>query len=154
MAGLSGGGWTTTLYAAVDPSIRYSFPVAGSIPLYLRTGGSVGDKEQYLEEFYRIAGYPDLYVLGALGPGRKQVQILNRHDDCCFGEKQHDYARSGLEYEPAFRVYEKQVQAAVHGAEHFRLVIDDSAPRHMISAEAVQIMVREMAEGSSKTARR
>ena len=90
MAGLSGGGWTTTLYAAVDPSIRYSFPVAGSIPLYLRTGGSVGDKEQYLEEFYRIAGYPDLYVLGAHGPGRKQVQILNRHDDCCFGEKQHN----------------------------------------------------------------
>ena len=30
MAGLSGGGWTTTLYAAVDPSIRYSFPVAGA----------------------------------------------------------------------------------------------------------------------------
>ena len=153
MAGLSGGGWTTTLYAAVDPSIRYSFPVAGSIPLYLRTGGSVGDKEQYLEEFYRIAGYPDLYVLGAYGPGRKQVQILNRHDDCCFGEKQHDPARSGLEYEPAFRVYERQVQAVVHGPEHFRLIIDDSAPRHMISAEAVQIMVREMAEGSSKTAR-
>ena len=68
MAGLSGGGWTATLYAAVDPTIRYSFPVAGSIPLYLRTGGSVGDKEQYLEEFYRIAGYPDLYVLGAYGP--------------------------------------------------------------------------------------
>ena len=54
---------------AVDPTIRYSFPVAGSIPLYLRTGGSVGDKEQYLEEFYRIAGYPDLYVLGIIWPG-------------------------------------------------------------------------------------
>ena len=154
MAGLSGGGWTTTLYAAVDPSIRYSFPVAGSIPLYLRTGGSVGDKEQYLEEFYRLAGYPDLYLLGAYGRGRKQVQILNRHDDCCFGEKQHNATRSGLEYEPAFRVYEKQVQAAVQGPEHFRLVIDDSAPRHMISAEAVQIMVREMAESSSAAARR
>lgn len=60
MAGLSGGGWTTTIYAAVDPSIRCSFPVAGSIPLYLRTGGSVGDKEQYLDEFYSMASYPDL----------------------------------------------------------------------------------------------
>src|SRR6185312_13818026 len=36
MIGLSGGGWTTTLYAAVDPRIMRSFPVAGSIPLYLR----------------------------------------------------------------------------------------------------------------------
>jgi len=44
MTGLSGGGWTTTLYAAIDPSIRCSFPVAGTIPLYLRVGGSVGDR--------------------------------------------------------------------------------------------------------------
>lgn len=154
MAGLSGGGWTATLYAAVDPSIRYSFPVAGSIPLYLRTGGSVGDKEQYVEEFYRIAGYPDLYVLGSYGPGRKQVQILNRRDDCCFGEKQHSSAKSGLEYEPALRVYERQVQAAVRGPEHFHLVIDDSAPRHMISGEAVQVMLREMAQSAPTGARR
>jgi len=61
--------------------------------------------------------------------------------------------KSGLEYEPALRVYERQVQAAVHGPEHFRLVIDDSAPRHMISAEAVQVMLREMAETQSKGAR-
>src|SRR5262245_60094432 len=60
MTGLSGGGWTTTVYAAIDPSIRCSFPVAGTIPLYLRTGGSVGDREQFEASFYRIAGYPDL----------------------------------------------------------------------------------------------
>jgi hypothetical protein len=143
MAGLSGGGWTTTLYAAVDPSIRCSFPVAGTIPLYLRSRGSIGDKEQYLDEFYRLAGYPDLYVLGALGAGRNQVQILNRKDDCCFGEAQHDARRNGLDYEPAMRVYEKVVQDAV-GPKHFLLVIDESAPRHMISAEAVQVMLREM----------
>src|ERR1043166_2114637 len=38
MTGLSGGGWTTTLYAAIDPTIRGSSPVAGTFPLYLRTG--------------------------------------------------------------------------------------------------------------------
>lgn len=32
MTGLSGGGWTTTLYAALDPRISASFPVAGSLP--------------------------------------------------------------------------------------------------------------------------
>jgi hypothetical protein len=144
MAGLSGGGWITTLYAAVDPTIRYSFPVAGSIPLYLRTGGSVGDKEQFLEEFYSLAGYPDLYFLGAYGPGRKQIQILNRRDDCCFGEAQHKATRDGLAYEPSYRVYEKKVQEAVGPLGLFRLDIDDSAPRHMISANAVRTMVREM----------
>jgi lysophospholipase L1-like esterase len=147
MAGLSGGGWTATLYAAVDPAIRTSYPVAGSIPLYLRAAGSVGDLEQYLEPFYRIAGYPDLYVLGAIGPGRKQVQILNRRDDCCFGESQHDAGKSGAPYEEAYRAYEREVRQALGALGEFRLVIDESAPRHMISAEAVGIMLREMRGG-------
>jgi len=30
MAGLSGGGWTTMLYAALDPRVQRSYPVAGS----------------------------------------------------------------------------------------------------------------------------
>ena len=98
MTGLSGGGWTTTVYSAIDPTIKFSFPVAGSIPLYLRSGGSVGDLEQTLDAFYRIAGYPDLYVMGSYGSGRKQVQILNRHDDCCFGEAQHDTTATGKSY--------------------------------------------------------
>jgi hypothetical protein len=142
MAGLSGGGWTTTLYAAVDLRIRSSFPVAGTIPLYLRTGGSVGDKEQYLDEFYRIAGYQDLYLMGAIG--RQQIQILNRRDDCCFGEEQHKMAHTGLAYEPALRVYEKKVQEAVGSLGRFRLDIDEYSPRHMISPEAVRTMIREM----------
>lgn len=142
MAGLSGGGWTTTLYAAIDTSIRSSYPVAGTIPLYLRLGGSVGDKEQYLDEFYKLAGYPDLYMLGAMG--RKQVQILNRKDNCCFGEAQHDARRIGAPYEPALRVYEKAVKEALGAIGQFQLVIDETSPRHMISPEAVKIMLREM----------
>jgi hypothetical protein len=143
MVGLSGGGWTTTLYAAIDPQIRSSFPVAGTIPLYLRSRGSVGDKEQHLDEFYSLAGYLDLYLLGSYGPGRNQIQILNRRDDCCFGEAQHR-TQVGLDYEPALRVYEKQVQRAVGSLGRFRLDIDDVAPHHMISPEAVRTMVREM----------
>src|SRR5437660_700711 len=101
MIGLSGGGWTTTIYAAIDPTIRCSFPVAGTIPLYLRQGGSVGDREQFEPSFYRIAGYPDLYILGAYGPSRRQVQILVRRDDCCFGETQHNARSAGLGYPEA-----------------------------------------------------
>lgn len=145
MAGLSGGGWTATLYAAVDPSIRYSFPVAGTMPLYLRSGGSVGDAEQFLEEFYKMVGYLDLYVIGATGKGRKQVQILNRRDDCCFGVAQHNASRAGGEYDQVLRAYEKRVQQVLGSEGSFRLEIDEAAPRHMISPEAVRLMLRELA---------
>jgi hypothetical protein len=143
MTGLSGGGWATTIYAAIDPSIRCSFPVAGTIPLFLRTGGSVGDREQFEPSFYRLAGYPDLYILGAHGRGRKQVQILVRRDDCCFGQTQHDAKSSGLPYADAMRDYERRVQAAVKGIGHgsFGLEIDESAPSHMISHHAIERII-------------
>jgi hypothetical protein len=139
MTGLSGGGWTTTLYAAVDPTIRFSFPVAGTIPLYLRTGESVGDREQYEKSFYQLAGYPDLYVLGASGRGRMQIQILVRKDNCCFGQAQHDANAAGLEYAEALRQYENQVRTAIKeiGQGSFRLEIDEIAPSHMISHHAI-----------------
>ncbi len=147
MTGLSGGGWTTTLYAAVDPTIRCSFPVAGSIPLYLRFRGSIGDREQFDPAFYSIAGYPDLYVLGGEGRGRKQVQILVRRDDCCFGEAQHDPQAAGAGYVDAMRQYERSVQAALKeiGAGAYRLEIDEAAPSHMISHHAIDdILLAEL----------
>jgi len=135
MAGLSGGGWTTTLYAAIDPRIKLSFPVAGTIPLYLRSAGSVGDTEQTLPAFYKIAGYPDLYVLGAFGRGRSQVQILNRKDDCCFGEAQHHGPPS---YDEVVRGYEQSVQQELKQLKSgaFRVEIDEVASRHLISSQA------------------
>jgi len=147
MTGLSGGGWTTTVYAAIDPTIRCSFPVAGTIPLYLRTKGSVGDREQFEPAFYGLAGYSDLYILGAHGRGRKQVQILVRRDDCCFGEAQHDAQASGMAYADAMRDYERRVRASLKeiGRGSFRLEIDETAPSHMISHHAVgDVIVREL----------
>ena len=139
MTGLSGGGWTTTIYAAIDPRIRCSFPVAGTIPLYLRTGGSIGDREQFEPSCYSIAGYPDLYILGGCGPGRTQVQILVRRDDCCFGEAQHDAKASGTSYAEAMREYENRVQAALKKiGGSFRLEIDETAPSHMISHHTIE----------------
>lgn len=143
MVGLSGGGWTTTVYAAIDPTIQCSFPVAGTIPLYLRSGGSVGDREQFEPSFYSIAGYPDLYVLGACGRGRKQVQILVRQDDCCFGEAQHDAKAAGLPYADAMRDYETCVCDALKdlGPGRFHLEIDETAPSHMISHDAIERVI-------------
>lgn len=87
MIGLSGGGWTTTLYAAIDPRIKNSFPIAGSVPLPYRPGyKGLGDYEQGIDEqgLYGIVNYTELYIMGAYGDGRSQVQMLNQFDNCCF----------------------------------------------------------------------
>lgn len=143
MIGLSGGGWTTTVYAAVDRRIKLSIPVAGSLPLYLSHERYGYDIEQRLDGFYRLAGYLDLYLLGILGKERRQIQILNRHDDCCFGERQHDPGLTGLLFEPAVREYERRVQMVAHepGFGSFRVIIDDKADRHQISRYAIDSII-------------
>jgi hypothetical protein len=146
MVGLSGGGWTTNLISAVDDRIKYSFNIAGSIPLYYRVGGSIGDIEQFLPQMYRdIAGYPDLYILGAFGDGRKQVQILNRQDNCCFGQKQHDPARN---YTSDMHFFEQNVKNrldSLGAKDQYYLKIDETSPNHQISEFALnQIILPEL----------
>ena len=142
MVGLSGGGWTTNLISAIDERIKYSFNVAGSIPLYYRKAGSIGDIEQFLPQLYRdIAGYPDLYVLGASGKGRKQVQILNRQDNCCFGQKQHDPAS---DYASDMHLFEQTVRDRLDSLgerDHYYLIIDETAPNHQISGYALKNVI-------------
>ena len=48
MIGISGGGWTATIYSAIDPRISRSYSVAGSLPLHLRIYSEIGDYEEYL----------------------------------------------------------------------------------------------------------
>jgi len=65
MTGISGGGWSTILYAAIDPRISLSYPVAGSVPFFLRDV-DWGDWEQNVTDLYRIADYPELYILALM----------------------------------------------------------------------------------------
>ena len=83
MVGLSGGGWTTTVSAAVDTRIGLSIPIAGSIPCdFAHTSW---DFEQFCDQpWARIANYTSLYVLSTLEPHRAQVQVLHEWDNCCF----------------------------------------------------------------------
>lgn len=85
MIGLSGGGWTTTVIAAIDPRIRRSFPVAGTLPLYLQAypPNRLGDWEEQDMTLLGAANMLEMYVLGGAGPGRGQVQVLNQFDGCC-----------------------------------------------------------------------
>ena len=145
MVGLSGGGWTATICAAVDTRIRMSFPVAGTIPLYMRgNSASTGDTEQYIDSFYSIAGYPDLYILGSYGPNRKQVQILSRRDGCCFGQAttQHNLGSTAA-WTPAVREYERNVRVALYNLGpanmSFRVEIDEATEQghHLVTWNAV-----------------
>ncbi len=135
MTGISGGGWTTTLAAAIDPRIARSFPVAGSYPLYLRSASKRdwGDWEQTAPALYNVATYPELYVLGSYGNGREQLQILNAYDPCCF-------AGNGWQtYRDAVRT---QVQVLGSGA--FDVYADDTHREHAISRAALsQILAEE-----------
>lgn len=82
MAGLSGGGWTTVVYSALDPRIRRSYPIAGSLPFPLRTHYTdAPDYEQQLPGL--AADYLDLYLM-AVSDGRQQLQVFNSEDPCCF----------------------------------------------------------------------
>jgi len=128
MLGPSGGGWTTTLYAALDSRIRLSFPVADSEPLYSRATlrqRHWGDYEQILPELYRIANYPELYVLGAAGAGRRRLQILNVHDPCCFQGTHADSYRGAV-----------QAALAQLGGGRFQVWLDASHRTHGISPAA------------------
>ena len=141
MVGFSGGGWTSTVYAAVDPRIMLSISIAGSLPLYLRPEMTPGDTEQTLDDFYSIAGYLDLYVMASYGPGRRQIQIYNRHDWCCFGEQQHLPENvDGMPWDEALRKFESDVRERLiklGNTELFRLDIDEAAPGHLVSWDAI-----------------
>jgi pimeloyl-ACP methyl ester carboxylesterase len=133
MIGISGGGWTTTLAAALDPRIRVSFPVAGTLPGYLRRQDAPcsqpdrGDLEQYHPGLYSIADYLDLYILGSYGRGRAQLQVLNQFDSCCF---------AGVR----FLTYEDIVKDVVRslGAGEYGIFLDSSHRSHLISDYALE----------------
>jgi len=138
MIGISGGGWTTTVYSAIDPRIQRSYPVAGSWPIYLRARdehntSSWGDYEQYVPQVYRIANYPELYIMGAFGNGRSQLQILNEFDACCFG------GRGFTTYKD---IIKKRVQELGNGS--YDLFLDSSHHEHKISDAALKVVFEDL----------
>jgi len=127
MAGLSGGGWSTTFAPAVDKRITASFPIAGSVPCAMRnplgpiphqnwTGNDGEDFEQSCmphkhpvgpgddkpgRAAFAACNYTCMYLLGGLEPERFQVQILHEYDSCCFSPHgRHDQM---LQYEANIR---------------------------------------------------
>ena len=136
MIGISGGGWTTVVYSAIDERISDSFSVGGSIPFYLKIDGrDMGDYEQTNIDLYQNANYLELYVLSGYGDGRKHVQIFNKNDPCCF---------SGNGYETYEFVIKDRISQLGEG--NFQVFIDDSHKEHKISENALRIILKSMNE--------
>ena len=136
MIGLSGGGWTTVVYSAIDERISDSFSVAGSMPFYLRVDSrDMGDYEQTNIELYKNVNYLELYVLSAYGDGRQHVQIFNENDSCCFsGDGNETYE---------FVIKDRISQL---GKGDFQIFIDDSHKEHKISEDTLGIILKSMGE--------
>lgn len=124
MAGLSGGGWTTTVYAALDPRITTSIPIAGSLPSGLPIGSR--DSEQDLPGL--AIDYLDLYLM-ASADGRQQIQVLNSDDPCCF---KGVYART-------YSRHARELARELDGT--FDVLVVDSAT-HGVPMAALQLALR------------
>jgi hypothetical protein len=133
MVGISGGGWTTVVYAALDPRISASYPVAGSYPFYLRDQlgwPTFGDFEQRNPDFFQHVSYEELYLLGAAG--RRQLQIYNKFDICCFGGT----------YSNTFKDYLLKSADQIGGS--LDIAIDDTFTGHEISDFSLERILSDM----------
>lgn len=130
--GFSGGGWAMTVYAAMDPRIRLSYPVAGSYPVYLRKYRNWSTWQETYPPMLAAANYLDMYVLGASGPGRRQVQVLNQFDGCCY---------SGVDWQ----TYAGSVrEAAARLGAGWDVYVDASHADHRFSMRAVDHVLADI----------
>ena len=154
MIGLSGGGWTTHFSAALDPRIICSMPVAGALPLYARpfSRGSKGDAEQEYAPILReedtnndgvldratgVCSWLEVFALGAVSPSdkklRRQVQVINFDDSCCF---------NGPVYQTYNESLAKRVKAI--GTGDWQVYVDRTHKSHLISEKVLDDVLMPM----------
>ena len=134
MVGISGGGWTSTVYPAIDTRISESFSIAGSLPLSLRNViDDIGDYEQYNPEFYSIANYYELYIMSSFGENREHIQIFNKYDSCCFAGNTSNY-------------YKDLIQESISNLNsgNFDIIIDDTHFQHKISNSTIELIINKI----------
>ncbi|WP_010177385.1 hypothetical protein [Aquimarina agarilytica] len=137
MIGISGGGWATTIAAAIDERIKNSFPVAGTYPMYIRFQDpylNYGHFEGAHSALFKKVNYLDMYILSCLGENRKQYQILNLYDPkCCSGYMYKSYAS----------FVEEKVKKLSPSSE-FKVIIDSTHFEHKISEFSHQIIEKKL----------
>ena len=136
MIGFSAGGWATAMAAALDPTIRATYTVAAPIyPRALADPALEPPKIARVPELLDSAGYLDLFILGTSGSGnvpRRQLQIFNRFDRCCWRN------RTALLYAGSV------TKAASSLGGDFEVRIDESHARHKISRQAMDWILADL----------
>lgn len=134
LCGLSGGGWTTHMIAALDTRIRLSYPWAGFMPFDMPCWGvSAGDWEQTDgRTLYAVASVRELFAMGAL-EGRRVLQGLNNLDYAFWYDVTGDPGRPNQK--AAVDGYVADVQALLGASGTFSLYVDTSTAdmQHTIS---------------------
>ncbi len=135
MLGFSMGGWMTQILSAMAPQIERSYSIAGGYPLYLRSQESNELPPPVLYgPLVRAVNYLDMYVLATDRPGRRQIQIFNRYDRCCYRNVK------GLLYEGPVR----EAVARIGGG-YFDVDIDETHADHKISERSMEYVLKDMA---------
>lgn len=130
MIGISGGGWTTHLAAAIYPRINWSMAVAGSEPIE----SAAYDYEQSHYILTRLFGYSRIYALAG-SYNRPHIHVFNRRDNCCF--KPQAYFRHWQEsMSELSRVMELE--------SNYQLFVDESASKHEIGPDSMSIFVEAL----------
>ncbi len=142
MMGFSGGGWTATVYAAIDPRVRKSYQVSATWPMYLRRyPGENHEKPRSWDHFeavypplFETVNYPEIYVMAALGKGRRHMQVLTKYDACCF---------DGMGWTTYVDAVRERVSSLGEGAFSFHL--DTTHAEHKLSHYALELILADMA---------
>lgn len=136
MIGISGGGWTATLYSALDTRISKNFSIAGSLPVFLRSDSkNLGDYEQTIPELLKITNYLELYLLSSYGENRSAVQIFIKSDPCCFPSELYE------KYPYEDIIAEK---LDLLGSGEFSVIIDASTEKHEISEAMLEKILQDL----------
>lgn len=145
MVGISGGGWTTTVSAAVDTRIKNSFSVAGNLPISLLNEHDWGHYELNKKDFYTKFNYLNLYILASsdLNNPRSYIQIFNQNDPCCYG---------GVRW----KKYENQINFAVESItnDEFKIINDKKNYSHTISPSSLDKIHQNLLNYYSNTSKK
>ena len=134
MLGISGGGWTTTVYSSIDDRISNSFSISDSFPIYLRSDAkNLGDYEQTRPDFYSISNYLEIYILSSYDENRIHIQFLNKYDPCCFSGESNILYKDIVE----------EFVAKLDGGK-FDIIIDDTHKEHKISDFVLSKIIQEL----------
>ncbi len=80
LVGMSSGSWFATVYPAIDPRIKTSHAVLPPLPFFIITNSdskTMRNYEYFHPQLYKIANYPELYVMASYGEGRTYTQLID-----------------------------------------------------------------------------